>query len=80
MQFKDLTKKQVINVYDGSFIGLVDDIVFDPISYEILGLYVKPNSSFFKRLCPWLFSETKIELTRKEIEYIQGDVILVKIK
>lgn len=77
MKYSDICGKQVINIVDGSLVGHVNDLGFDPQTYEVYALYVQPCRSMVKKLLPWLFSVEEIEITIPEIENISGDVILV---
>ena len=77
MRYSDICGKQVINIVDGSLVGHVCDLGFDPHTYEVYALYVQPCRSIVKKLLPWLFSVDEIEITIPEIENISGDVILV---
>ena len=78
MNYTDICNRQVINVIDGSMIGLVNDVEFDPCTYVIRSIFVHPAQSFVKKLFPWFFSCDQIEIPTREIENIAGDVILVK--
>lgn len=79
MRFSDICGKQVINVRDGTMIGCVNDVVFNPMSYVIDAIYVRPQLSKVKRILPWFFPCDEIEISVNEIENIMGDVILVKV-
>lgn len=78
MKYTDICGRQVINVVDGSMIGLVNDVEFDPCTYVIRSIFVHPTQSFVKKLFPWFFPCDQIEIPVREIENIAGDVILVK--
>lgn len=78
MKYSDICGKEVINVLDGSLIGLVNDLQFDPCTYTIHAIFVHPEQSCMKKLFPWFFPTTEIEIPVSEIENIMGDVILVK--
>ncbi len=78
MQYNDIKNKQVVNVCDGTLVGYVVDLQFQPNSYEIVAIYVEPKKPFLKRIFPWLYSCEYIKIYTKEIENIQGYVILVR--
>lgn len=80
MKYSDICGKEVINIHDGSLVGIVQDIAFDACTYVIFALYVQPAASFVKKIFPWFFSTQEIEIVMDEIINIQGDVILVKYK
>lgn len=78
MRYSDIAHKQVINIRNGDLIGLVNDLEFDPCSYQICAIFVAPEVSCIKKLFPWIFSKEEIQIDVKEIENITGDVILVR--
>ena len=82
MRYSDIVGKQVINIRNGALIGTVCDLAFDPCSYLIYAIYACPPRSCIKKCFPFFFptleSPTEIEIDVKEIENIQGDVILVR--
>ncbi len=78
MQYNDIKNKQVINVCNGSLIGYVVDLQFQPNSYEIEAIYVEPKKTILKRLFPCFFPCEYIKIYVREIENIQGYVILVR--
>lgn len=78
MKFSEICGRQVINVIDGGLIGLVSDVIFDPCTYVIHSIVVRPTQSFVKKMLPWFFPCDEIVIPTKEIENIEGDVILVK--
>ena len=78
MRFSDICNKQVINIADGSLVGFVVDLGFDPCTYEIHSLFVQPLQPFVKKMLPWFFKCEQIHIMVKEIENIEGDVILVR--
>lgn len=80
MKYTDICGRQVINVMDGSMIGLVNDVEFDPCTYVIHSIFVHPTQPIVKKLFPWFFPCDEIEVPTQEIENISGDVILVKFR
>lgn len=80
MKFSEISGRQVINVIDGSLIGLVSDVIFDPCTYVIHSIVVRPTQTFVKKLFPWFFPCDEIVIPTGEIENIEGDVILVRFR
>lgn len=80
MRFSDICGKQVINVRDGSLIGCINDLEFDPMTFVIHSFFVRPPQSKVKRIFPWFFPCDEIQIPVSEIENIMGDVILVKVR
>lgn len=80
MKYSTICGKEVINICDGSLIGLVKDVSFDSCTYVIHAIYVAPCKSFVKKIFPWLFPTEEIKISMNEIENINGDVILVKFR
>lgn len=80
MKYSEICCKQVINVVDGALIGLVNDVVFDPCTFVIHAIIVHPSQSCIKKLFPWFFQQSEIEINVSEIETLCGDVILVKFR
>lgn len=78
MKFCEICGKEVINIRDGSLVGLVNDIAFEPADYRIYAIYVRSTQPFVKKILPWLFPCEEIEIPVCEIENIAGDVILVR--
>ena len=78
MRFCEICGKEVINVRDGTLVGCVNDIAFDPDNYLVYALYVRPSQTMIKKLFPWFFPCEEIEIPIREIENIAGDVILVR--
>lgn len=78
MKFCEICGKEVINVRNGSLVGFVNDLAFDPSDYLIYALHVRPAQPFVKKIFPWFFPCEEIEIPIREIENIQGDVILVR--
>lgn len=78
MRYSDIIGKQVINIRNGALIGTVCDLAFDPCSYLIYAIYACPPRSCIKKCFPFFFGKEEIEIDVKEIENIQGDVILVR--
>lgn len=78
MRFCEICGKEVINVRDGTLVGCVNDVAFDPNDYSIYAIYVRPSQTFVKKIFPWFFPCEEIEIPVREIENIAGDVILVR--
>lgn len=78
MKFCEICGKQVINLRDGSLVGLVNDIAFDCHDYLISAIYVRSSQPLVKKIFPWFFPCEEIEIPISEIENINGDVILVR--
>lgn len=78
MKYSEIAHKQVINIRNGDLIGLVNDLEFDPYSYQICAIYVAPPVSCIKKMFPWFFNRQEVQIDVKEIENITGDVILVR--
>ncbi|WP_416325803.1 PRC-barrel domain-containing protein [[Eubacterium] hominis] len=78
MRYCEIAGKQVINIRTGGLLGVVSDMGFDPRNYQIYAIFVTPKCSCIKKMLPFLFSREEIEIDVKEIENINGDVILVR--
>ncbi|MEG2544470.1 MAG: PRC-barrel domain-containing protein, partial [Longicatena sp.] len=55
MKYSDINCKEVINIRDGTLVGVVKDMGFDAFTYEIHSIFVHPACSFVKRILPWFF-------------------------
>ena len=77
LTYKDLTKKDVINVTDGRCLGRVTDIKLVFPEGRLIGIFV-PG----RRTCKLfrLFDKTEIYIEDRKIVKIGGDVILVDIR
>lgn len=78
MKFCEICGREVINIRDGTLVGLVNDIAFDQSDYLIYAIYVRPSLTLMKKILPWLFPCEEVEIPVCEIENIAGDVILVR--
>lgn len=78
MRYCEICGKEVINISDGSLIGLVNDLEFEVYTYQIEAIFVRPVLPFVKKMLPWLFRCEEIMIPISEIENISGDVILVR--
>ena len=77
ISFRELQKRDVINVPDGKNLGKITDLVLDFPRGVMTGIYVPgKKQNLFSRL----FSRTEIFIDRSRIVKIGGDVILVDIK
>ena len=77
MKLAHLKKRQVINVYNGQFIGYIKDIIISFPSGNIETLIVQQN--FLKRITSFFSINNKIYVEWSEIISIGKDVILVNI-
>lgn len=77
MKLAHLKKRQVINVYNGQFIGYIKDIIISFPGGNIETLIVQQN--FFKRITSFFSINNKIYVEWSEIISIGKDVILVNI-
>lgn len=77
LTYKDLTKKDVINVTDGRCLGRVTDIKLVFPEGRLIGIFV-PG----RRTCKLfrVFDKTEIYIEDRKIVKIGGDVILVDIR
>ena len=73
VSFLDLREKEVINVYSGSRLGRIVDIVFDVSSGEVLGIVVPGDKKLFKK-------SEDVFVPLDKIKRIGSDVILVGIQ
>ena len=77
MKLNHLKKRSVINIYNGNFLGYINDIVIDCPNGNIESLIVKPN--FVKRITGFFSIYSKIYIPWNNIVSIGKDVILVNI-
>ena len=70
VSFLDLREKEVINVYSGSRLGRIVDIVFDVSSGEVLGIVVPGDKKLFKK-------SEDVFVPLDKLKRIGSDVILV---
>ena len=77
MKLAHLKKRQVINVYNGQFIGYIKDIVISFPNGNIETIIVQPN--IFKRIAAFFSINNKIYVEWPQIISIGKDVILVNI-
>ena len=77
LTYKDLTKKDVINVADGKCLGRIINIKFLFPQGKIVGIFVPGRKTFslFR-----IFDKTEIYIEEGNIVKIGGDVILVNLK
>lgn len=77
ISFRELQKRDVINVPDGKNLGRITDLVLDFPRGVMTGIYVPgKKQGIFSRI----FSRTEIFIDRSRIVKIGGDVILVDIR
>lgn len=79
MKYSELSAKKVVNMKDGSILGMVMDLEIEIHQYQIYAIYVGQNPSCFKKMLPWFFHAELIKITVDEIINIGEDVILVKV-
>lgn len=77
MKLAHLKKRQVINVYNGQFIGYIKDVIISFPCGNIETLIVQPNT--FKRIILFFSTNNKIYVEWSDIISIGKDVILVNI-
>lgn len=70
VSFLDLREKEVINVYSGSRLGRIVDVVFDVASGEVLGIVVPGDKKLFKK-------SEDVFVPLDKLKRIGSDVILV---
>ena len=77
LSYKDLRKREVVNVVDGSCFDRITDLKLDFPRGNLKGIVVldKKHSG-----CLGLFHKTEIFIDEKNILKIGGDVILVSVK
>lgn len=80
MRYSEICGKEVINISNGSLIGLVSDLEFEVYSYQIEAIFARPPMPFMKKCLPWLFHCEEVMIPVSEIENIAGDVILVRFR
>ena len=76
LTYKQLTKKEVINLPDGKSLGFIKDLKLVFPSGTLVGIFVSGK----KQKC-WqkLFNRTSLYIDQKNIVKIGGDVILVNL-
>ena len=77
LSYKELAKRDVINIADGKCLGRIIDMKFKFPQGVIVGIYVpaRKNKGIF-----WLLDKSKLYIDVSKIIKIGGDVILVDIK
>lgn len=75
MRLSELSKKDVININDGSKIGNITDILIDDKGYVLSLVVDKSNFSF-----SFLTAKDEVLIDFNNIEKIGEDVIIVKIE
>ncbi len=77
LTYKDLTKKDVINIADGKCLGRITNIKFVFPAGKIVGIFVPGRKCFslFR-----IFDKTEIYIDEGSIVKIGGDVILVNLR
>lgn len=80
MRFSQICGKEVINIRNGTLVGLINDIEFDECTYVLTSIFVRPPMPFMKKMLPWFFHCEEIQIPISEIENINGDVILVRFR
>lgn len=76
LSFKDLKKREVINVADGSCLGNITDLTISFPSGVFTSIVVPgKRTNFFS----FLFSKNEMIIERKKIQKIGSDVILVNL-
>lgn len=76
LSYRDLAKKDVVNISDGRCLGKITDIKFKFPQGVIVGIVVPGRKTGFLRL----FNRTEIYIDESKIIKIGGDVILVDLK
>ncbi len=76
LTFKDLTKKDVVNVVDGKNLGRITDIKLSFPKGVLVGIIVPGRKT---NIVTSLFCKSQIYIDRSLIVKIGGDAILVKI-
>ncbi len=76
LTFKDLSKKDVVNVVDGKNLGRTTDIKLSFPKGVMVGIFVPGKKTNF---ITSLFCKSKIYIDRSFIIKIGGDAILVKL-
>ena len=74
MRMDDLRRKDVINLYNGGYMGRVTDLDFDPDSSQMKGLIIYGRL----RLFGLLGREDDIVIRWEDVEVIGDDSILVR--
>ncbi len=77
LSYKELAKRDVINIADGRCLGRIIDMKFKFPQGVIVGIYVpaRKNKGIF-----WFLDKSKLYIDVSKIVKIGGDVILVDIK
>jgi YlmC/YmxH family sporulation protein len=73
MLLGDFQSKDVINVVDGSKLGRVSNLEFDPNTGKIISITVQPNT----RLASFFSSNNNSVIPWNQIVKIGGEVIIV---
>ena len=77
ISFRELQKRDVINIPDGKCLGRITDLVLDFPRGIMTGIYVPgKRQGIFSRI----FSRTEVFIERSKIVKIGNDVILVDIR
>lgn len=75
MRLCDLSNKQVINTYDGSIIGIIADVSFDPDNGCICDVIIPGPPRF----CSLFGHDTEYIIPFKCIKNIGDDVVIVSV-